>query len=867
MNESNPFFSVIMPVFNEEEYLNEAVESVRAQTFQDWELLLIDDGSTDNSPKLIAELCQKDSRIRALRQRNRRTAAARNRGFAMAKATWICYLDGDDVWLPQTLESYHDYLLAHPSAMFIYGYRHRLCDGKITYAQPYQQTAPTGSRELFQSTFLSTISVCHHRELVDKVGGYDETLLLGEDYELFLRMSRIVTFEPLGIATALRRRHSHNLSHQTGFSLLLQTGILLRFAEEFVAKGLISSQMMKKRIGHSFYAAGREYCRQRCFGQALAAFRASGHYSLPWKGYGLKLLAWLLQPFSRQDNRPYPLPLRTPTWNLNITREGDSLYPSVGRSVEGEYNGDTTCANTKHKQAEEALRKSEERFAKAFNASNITMAITEYDTGRFVDVNEAFCAALGYTKAEVLGKTAAELGIFADASTRQAYVTLVQKHGFAKNVEVEVFTRSREHRWGIFTADCISLDKDRYLLTTMLDITERKQAEAERARLEQQLQQTQKLESLGVLAGGIAHDFNNLLSGIFGYLDMAKELCKNEQANVYLTKALSVIERTRGLTQQLLTFAKGGAPIRKVDQLFPFVQDTAQFACSGANVSCSYDIQQSLWPCNFDRAQIGQVIDNVIINAQQAMPMGGVIQISAVNITLEKNEVAMLAKGDYVKISIKDSGIGVPADILPRIFDPFFTTKQKGSGLGLATAYSIIKRHDGCILVESEQGKGSTFHIYLPALRDTVTDVPQDNISEHKRTGRILVMDDEPLIRDVTASMLKVLGYSTVATKDGEEALAILKEETAANRFFTAIILDLTVPGGMGGKETAAAVRKTNTDIPIFVSSGYAEDPVMADPGKYGFTDCIRKPFRKSELMAVLDKHLKEPSPQSPESK
>jgi PAS domain S-box-containing protein len=253
------------------------------------------------------------------------------------------------------------------------------------------------------------------------------------------------------------------------------------------------------------------------------------------------------------------------------------------------------------------------------------------------------------------------------------------------------------------------------------DITERKKTEEEHLKYEQQLQQNQKLESLGILAGGIAHDFNNLMGGIFGYIDIANENSNDSHVSSNLSKAMDTIERARALTRQLLTFAKGGSPILQTGTLSPFLRETVQFALSGSNVSCRYDIPKELLACIFDVHQIGQVIDNLIINAQQAMPSGGTIEVSARNIMLEEKAHPKLPKGNYVKVAVKDGGIGIPEEIISKIFDPFFTTKSKGHGLGLATCYSIMKKHGGCIDVESEPGRGSTFTVYLPASPEAST--------------------------------------------------------------------------------------------------------------------------------------------------
>lgn len=238
------------------------------------------------------------------------------------------------------------------------------------------------------------------------------------------------------------------------------------------------------------------------------------------------------------------------------------------------------------------------------------------------------------------------------------------------------------------------------------------------------------------------------------------------------------------------------------------------------------------------------------------MPLGGTIEISAKNIFLEEKEHVSLQKGNYIMLSIKDNGIGIHADILPRIFDAFFTLKAKGSGLGLTTCYSIIKRHNGSLEVKSESGKGSTFDIYLPASAEAVVPSTENKHVTHRGSGRILIMDDEETVRDMISAMLKKIGYSVTKTKEGKEALSIFKKETKANRYFDLVILDLTLPGKLGGKETAREIRKLDDKIPIFVASGYTNDPVISNPNEYGFTASIQKPFRKAELEAFLNRYL-----------
>jgi PAS domain S-box-containing protein len=388
------------------------------------------------------------------------------------------------------------------------------------------------------------------------------------------------------------------------------------------------------------------------------------------------------------------------------------------------------------------------------------------------------------------------------------------------------------------------------ILGVLWDITDKKRAE-------QALLNAQKLESLGVLAGGIAHDFNNLLGGLFGYIDLANEGTKESTVSRYLAKALGTIDRARALTLQLLTFAKGGAPIRKIEPMVPFVQETAQFALSGSTVSCDFRIPENLWLCDIDKNQIGQVIDNIIINAQQAMPSGGKIEVSAQNISLSEKQHATLAAGNYVELAIKDQGIGIPKEFLPRIFDPFYTTKPKGHGLGLSTCYSIVHRHGGCIEVDSEPGKGSTFHVYLPASADSAAAAAKEPTTNFKGSGTFLVMDDEEVMRETIGTMLESLGYSVVLKTSGEDAIAWFAKETKAKRTLAGMIFDLTIPGGMGGREAIGEIRKLCLKTPVFVASGYAEDPVMSNPGDHGFSASICKPFIKAELIKMLDENMK----------
>jgi PAS domain S-box-containing protein len=505
---------------------------------------------------------------------------------------------------------------------------------------------------------------------------------------------------------------------------------------------------------------------------------------------------------------------------------------------------------TEQKKAENSLIASEQKYREL--ANTVPVGIFEFDyAGKLTFVNTTLYEWFGFTEAEV------EAGInildLADVSDRQrlkenmAHIVtlgtsppreycLIRKNG--DKIQVLALTKpilAQGHVQGF--------------RGILLDLTEKK-------KMEFAIQNAAKLDALGVLAGGIAHDFNNMLTGFFGYVGLARTMSKDAQVNEYLETTIATMNRARALTLQLLTFAKGGAPVQRVTSLNPFIQETSQFALSGSNVSCRFDIPEVLWPCNIDKNQIGQVIDNIVINAQQAMPGGGSIGVMARNVSLGENEHASLARGNYVKVSFKDAGIGIPKEILPRIFDPFYTTKPKGHGLGLATCYSIVNRHGGYIDVESEPGKGSTFHVYLPASAEAPAADATAGIV-HRGSGTFIVMDDEKVIRSLFRKILESLGYTVQCAGCGQEAIDLLVKETAAGRAVSAMIFDLTVPGAMGGKEAVAEIRKINREIPVFVASGYSNDPVMTNPTRYGFTASIRKPFSTTELMEMLEKYLK----------
>ncbi|MBN1758260.1 MAG: PAS domain S-box protein [Chitinispirillaceae bacterium] len=508
---------------------------------------------------------------------------------------------------------------------------------------------------------------------------------------------------------------------------------------------------------------------------------------------------------------------------------------------------------TEYRKAELALRESERKFKAIFNSSFQFVGLLTPD-GILTETNDSALRFAGITHEESIGKPLWETRWWNGNTSRMEQLKdAIRRCARGEFVRYEIEMQGKGTTTAlvdfslkpVFDADgAVSM-----LVPEGRDITELKNTES-------LLINAQRLESLGILAGGIAHDFNNLLTGIFGSVELAALDTKEESTASYLSTARVAMDRARDLTRQLLTFAKGGAPVKKVEQMAPFLEETVRFALSGSNISIRFDLPEEVWPCTIDRNQIGQVIDNIVINADQSMPAGGTIAIVARNIHLSPGQHPALRQGNYVKMSIVDRGIGIPKEILSKIFDPFFTTKSKGHGLGLAMCYSIVKRHFGVIDVESEPGKGSIFTVYLPALpgEDTVEKV--DAGISYKGKGPVLVMDDDELILNTVGAMLKLLGHRVECVNDGEEALARISRTDGTPDAYVAVILDLTVPGGMGGRETVDGIRRFNRELPVFVASGYNEDPVLANPREYGFTASLRKPFLVAELAALLQQYL-----------
>ena len=384
----------------------------------------------------------------------------------------------------------------------------------------------------------------------------------------------------------------------------------------------------------------------------------------------------------------------------------------------------------------------------------------------------------------------------------------------------------------------------------MSDITQRR-------RMEEELLKVQKLESVGVLAGGIAHDFNNILTAVLGSISLARMYDDPGEKDESLSEAESACLQARDLTQQLLTFSRGGAPIRKTTSIAELLRDSAIFALRGSNVRRDFIMPEDLWPVEIHQGQMSQVINNIVINADQAMPDGGIVRICGENVAIGADSDLPLQAGAYIRVSIDDDGVGIPQEYLGQVFDPYFTTKQGGSGLGLAAAYSIVKKHDGHIVAESEVGVGTAFRIYLPASPQEAPRVKEEGkVRPITAGGRALVMDDEENVRDTTSQMLSRIGYETTTAADGAEALALYGEAMESGNPFDAVILDLTVRGGMGGRAAIGKLIALDPTVKAIVSSGYSHDPIMADFREYGFRDVLAKPYNMEDLSRTLHRMM-----------
>jgi PAS domain S-box-containing protein len=386
------------------------------------------------------------------------------------------------------------------------------------------------------------------------------------------------------------------------------------------------------------------------------------------------------------------------------------------------------------------------------------------------------------------------------------------------------------------------------------DITERKRAEEDRLIMN-------RLESTGILAGGIAHDFNNLLTMILLNLELAQPLIPpGEELAHLLAQAKQAAMTSGGLTQQLHAFATGGAPVRKPTGLSSVIQESVRLAASGSRLRCDFSLAEDLWLAEVDAGQIGQVIRNLVLNAREAKPAGGVLAVRAENVVLGPQEHPSLPPGDYVRVSVTDWGGGIAKEVLPKIFDAYFSTKrrgtQRGMGLGLAICHQVVQKHGGAIAVESQPGVGTTFRIHLPAIRKLLQKEQASAPLSHPRRGRILVMDDEEVVRRLVKRLLEQEGHEVELVEDGQSAVLAYEDAQGQGSPFDAVILDLTVRDGVGGQQTIRELLTIDPAVKAIVVSGYTTDPVVLEPERYGFKGVVAKPFDKLKLRDMLSRVL-----------
>jgi PAS domain S-box-containing protein len=507
------------------------------------------------------------------------------------------------------------------------------------------------------------------------------------------------------------------------------------------------------------------------------------------------------------------------------------------------------------KRAEEALAAEKEQLVVTLCSIGDGVITTDIE-GKVVLLNPVAEKLTGWTQQEAAGKPLQEVLHVVQDKTQGLYENPIEKAiktGIPTDLAHPAILIARDGTRRIISNSGAPIrNKQGQIMGMVLvfrDITEKQKIEEERLK-------ASKLESIGVLAGGLAHDFNNILTAILMNISLAKK-CAYPQEEVFrrLTEAEKASLRAKDLTQQLLTFSKGGLPVKKTISIAQLIRDSVNFVLRGSSVRCEFFLSEDLWPVEVDEGQITQVIHNLVINAQQAMPQGGVIQIYGENVMISAEEAGLglpLPAGNYIKISLKDSGVGIPEEHLTKIFDPYFTTKEKGSGLGLTTVYSIIQKHKGYITAQSKLGAGTTFHLYLPASQKSI---PTENRVEENPPsgkGKILIMDDENIVTEAVSQMLSYMGYQVEVAKDGSEAIQLYQKAKELGQPFQVTIMDLTVPGGMGGKEAIARLREIDPHVKAIVSSGYSNDPVMANFQQYGFSGVIAKPYRWEELSKLL---------------
>ena len=538
--------------------------------------------------------------------------------------------------------------------------------------------------------------------------------------------------------------------------------------------------------------------------------------------------------------------------NENTRKNGERVW--VSWSNHALVNADGSKAGILSIGQDISERKqSEEKFSTLFHASPDAIILSRFHDGMVLDINAGFTRFTGFTSDQVIGKTSREIGLWNDFNDRVRLEAVIKRYGEISCFEAYFKTRDGSNLLGQISGRTIEIDGTLCLLSIIRDITERDYILWERIK-------AQKLESISVLAGGIAHNFNNVLTGVIGYISYAK---KNLGDAAKVLQILDAAEkssyRAAGIARQLLTFSHGGTTIVKesvsVDSL---VQEAVSLFLSGSNVKGDIECT-SHQTINVDSQQISQAFNNIVLNAVHSMTDGGTLAVRVDSCSLNDNNRYSLPPGDYVYIVFADSGCGIKKDDLIKVFDPYFTTRESGTGLGLSTTHSIVSEHGGHIDITSEVGKGTTVTIILPSLPEELIDdrCSTDHTEKSQGVGSILVMDDEEMIRNITEEMLGGLGYQVATCSDGEEACTLYRESRAAGKTFSAVIVDLSVPDGTGGIETAQNILGLDPQACLIASSGYSNDPAVLEYRAFGFRGSIAKPYSSHELADAVINALK----------
>jgi len=585
---------------------------------------------------------------------------------------------------------------------------------------------------------------------------------------------------------------------------------------------------------------------------APAHVRAARYTNLPPGRYAFELEACnAVGVWSETVSSP-AITIRRPVWArwwffVGTTAAGVGLL-LLGSAVVLRFRYATRLRDEVAERTDQ-LRESEARYRQLFDsAANPKLLVAT--SGTIVDANAPACEITGCDREQLLGSSALSSPIewIREAAERSALtsegsflVTSGDARGEVRDMEV----------W----TTPVDLGGRRMLVVSAQDVTERR-------RLQEEHMRASKLESVRVLAAGVAHDFNNILTAVLGNISLTQmRLDGPAEVRRLLDRAEQALLRAKHLTTQLLTFTREVEPVRRMVDVGHLVREAATLMLSGSASTCTLDTAQDLWPAEVDEGQITQVVGNLVLNADQAMPEGGTVTVRTENASVAPGESETLAPGPYVKITVADHGVGIPQELQERVFDPYFTTKETGSGLGLATTYAVVTRHRGAITLSSNPGAGASFHVWLPASPGAEVETLTAPGERPRQTARILVMDDEEPLRELYVDMLTALGYEADAVPDGRAAIERYTDAHDAGTPYQVVIMDLTVPGGMGGEETMCELRRIDPDVRAVVASGYLTDSVLANPVEVGFRARLNKPFTITELTETLDEVLRETPP------